>query len=177
VSPGQHTPKLTAQDVRNVPPLEPGTNGRASQDGHGWGGIDGTGGSNDEDCNHWTVTDLLGEKPIFCRVGTCRYWHMDPRQVKRHRDTHFERRYSFLCPNRATCPSRGGSFRRRDGVGVHCKRSPQCGDALRANGGTIWLKGTPATEEDLQPYDPTFHIPYERFDGRTGRGGGKVAKM
>jgi len=131
-SPVQHTLKLTVQDVRHtVPLLEPGTGGRASEDDRGRGGVDETGGNNDEDCNSWTVTDLLGET-AGRSSGT---------------GTLISNAVTVLYVHRATCPSRGGSFRRRDAVGVHCKRSPQCGDALRANGGIIWLKGTPATED------------------------------
>lgn len=176
-SPGLYTPKVTVQDARQVSLSEPGSRGRVFEDGHGWSGVDGTGGSDNKDCDCWAVADLHGEEPIFCRVRTCRYWHTDPRQVRRHRDNHFEHRYGFVCPNQATCPSLGGNFRRRDAVGVHCKRSPLCGDALKANGRRIQHWGTPATEEDLRSYDPNIHIPYKMFDGRTGRGGGKAARI
>ena len=176
-SPGQHPLKVTVQDTRQMSVLEPGASGRVLEAAYFWGGADQTGSSNHKGRNSWSVADLRGEEPFYCRVGDCRYWHTDSRQVKRHRDTHFERRYGFVCPNQATCPSRGGSFRRRDAVGAHCKRSPLCGDALEASNGMIWFWGTPATEGDLWPYDPKFHIPYKRFDGRTRRGGGKVAKI
>jgi len=33
------------------------------------------------------------------------------------------------------------------------------------------------TGKDLRPRDPEFDIAYERFYGRTGRGGGRVAKI
>ena len=177
-SPGQHTPNVTLQDTRQMPHLGSGTTSRVFEDGHCWDGIDETCSSNDENCNPRMVTHLCREvASMFCRYRTCRYWHTDPRQVKRHRDTHFEHRYGFVCPSQATCPSQGGNFRRRDAVGAHCKRFLLCGDALKAGGGLIWLRGVPATEEDLQPYDPKFHIPYERFDGRTGRGSRKVAEV
>jgi len=115
------------------------------------------------------VINLGREMPIFCRIGNCQYWHIDTKQVKRHRNTHFRSRYGFLCPNRTdTCPSVGGDFRRSDGVNEHCKRSPECGAVLEAEGGEIGYWGTPATEEDLVPYDPEFHKPYRGFFGWAG---------
>ena len=118
------------------------------------------------------AVDPGAEKPIFCRVGECLYWHTDMNQVKRHRDSHFQYRYGFLCPNKTdTCPSIGSTFRRRDAVSAHCKRFPVCGNFLEANGGLIQSWGTPATEDDLQPYDPDFHKPYKAFDGQTRKGG------
>jgi len=168
---------VTVQDVRQVPLLEPGSRGQAFEDDHDRGGVDRNSSSNSGDCDCWTVADLRREVPTFCRVGTCRYWHTDFRQVKRHRDTHFEHRFGFLCPNQAACPSQGGDFRRCDGVGAHCKRFPLCGEVLKANGGRIQRWGNPATEEDLWPRNPMFHIPYKKFDGRTGRGGGSGSKI
>jgi len=156
--------------------LEHGSRGQVFEDGHDRSGVDQNSGSDSEDSDFWTVADLRGEVPIFCRVGTCRYWHTDPGQIWRHRDTHFENRYGFLCPNQDTCPSQGSDFRCRDGVVAHCKGSSRCGVTLEADGEVIRCWGTPATEEDLRPNDPMFHIPYKGFDGRTGRGGGSVSK-
>ena len=30
------------------------------------------------------IIDLHSKMPVFCRVGRCRYWHTDRKQVKRH---------------------------------------------------------------------------------------------
>ena len=162
---------MTGQDVRQVSFPEPSASVGIFEHGNGWGG------NNNEYCNPWAVADLHGEEAIFCRVANCRYWHTDPRQVRRHRDTHFGHRFGFVCPNEFTCPSQGGNFRRRDAVNAHCKRSPLCGEALKANQGEILSWGTPTTEEDLRPRDPEFDVPYMRFDGRTGRSGGKTVKF
>jgi len=108
-SPVQSTPKMTVQDVRQMSMLRSLGCCRPP----------------------WR-----GGYVLRCR--NCRYWRTDPRQVKRHRDTHFEHRFSFVCPNEFTCPSRGGSFRRRDAVSVHRKRSLPCGEVLQANQGVIW---------------------------------------
>ena len=121
-----------------------------------------------------TIAELGGEEPVFCKVGDCLYWHTDPKQVKRHRNDHFWYRHSYLCPNQTdTCPHLGSDFRRREAVNAHCKRFSTCGDFLEANGGIIRRWGTPVTEQELRPYDPNFHKPYEIFDGRTGHSGGR----
>jgi len=122
-----------------------------------------------------TVADLGEMAPVFCRVGDCRYWHTDPKTVKRHRDNHFQDGHVYLCPNQTgTCPALGGTFKRRDAVGVHCKRHPVCRKFLEANGGIISRRVVIVTEDELRPHDPNFHKPYEIFDGRTGRGDAKV---
>jgi len=41
---------------------------------------------------------------------------------------------------------------------------------LEDNGGKPPRREILVTEGDLRPEDRRFHIPYERFDGRTGRG-------
>ena len=47
----------------------------------------------------------------FRRIGRYRHWHMDLKQVKRHRDSHFPRRYRWACPNEMdTRPSPGGGL-------------------------------------------------------------------
>ena len=77
------------------------------------------------------VADLRGDVPHFCRMGGFFYWHTEPKQVKRHRDTHVSDRYGWLCPNwTGTCPSLGGNFRRRDAVHAHCRRSLACASVL-----------------------------------------------
>ena len=97
---------------------------------------------NDKNCN-WAIANLHSEVPIFCRVRNHRYWHTDLKQVKWYQDTHFEHHCSFLYPNQAYYPSRGDS-RHCDAISMHCKRSPLCNDALKANSRTNWLS------EDLQ---------------------------
>ena len=124
------------------------------------------------------VADLDKKAPIFCRVGDCRYWHTDPKRVERHRDNHFQDRHVYLCPNQTgTCPALGGTFKRRDAVGVHCKRNPVCRKFLEANEGIISRRRVSVTEEELRPHDPDFHKPYETFDGRTGRSDAKVSRQ
>lgn len=130
---------------------------------------DGDDDNDDDESNPGTVVDLRGEVPHFCRVGDCRHWHTELKQIKRHRDAHFEDRYGWMCPNQTTCPSGGGNFRRKDAVNVHCRKHRGCSEALRANGGRIDRWGIPANEGDLVPYDPTFHIPYRGSDLRTRR--------
>jgi len=66
-----------------------------------------------------TAADPDKEAPIFCWVGECLYWHTDLKQVNRHRDS------------------------------AHCKQSPACGDFLEVNGGIIWPRRTPVTEQKL----------------------------
>ena len=161
------------QGVRPETVPEPSTSGCTFGDGCGAIG-DETGESNGKDSDSWTIADLRWEKPIFCRVANCPYWHTELKQVKRHRDGHFWGRCGFFCPNRAdTCPRLGKSFKRRDAVNVHCRKSPVCADVLEANNGGIHRWGTPVTEGDLRPYNPKFHVPYKIFDGRTGRSCGK----
>lgn len=166
-SPGQHTPK--------VPLLDPDTGSQVFEDDHGRGDIVEPGGSSGKGCNSRTIIDFRGEEPIFCWVRACRYWHTDPRQVMASKHP-LRTSLRFCMSEPSHLPQPGGDFRRPDAVGVHCKKYLPCGDALKANGGRIHHWGTLATEGDLQPYDPNFHIPYERFDGRTGRSGGKVAR-
>jgi len=118
----------------------------------------------------WFADDV----PKFCRVGGCRYWHTEPKQIWRHRDGHFSDRHGYLCPNRTgTCRNPGWDFRRSDAVIVHCRGSLECTRALEDNRGKIPCWGTPASEEDLRPEDRRFHIPYEAFDGRTRRSRGR----
>lgn len=131
------------------------------------GGIGGTGSDGGNETDPGAIANLYGDVPGFCRVKRCPYWHTDPKQLKRHRDNHFLDRHGYRCPNQTnTCPSPGWNYRRRDAVNVHCKRFEACGRALEANQGKIMYWGTPATERDLIPEDPSFHIPYKRFDGR-----------
>ena len=126
--------------------------------------------SEDYGSNSGAVLDLGNKTPIFCRVGSCLYWHTDLKQVRRHRDGHFGDRYGYLCPNDAeTCRKKGESFRRRDGVIAHCRTSPACAAALAFKGKKILHWGSPATDEDLVPYDPEFHKPDLNFYGGTGR--------
>ena len=144
--------------------LGPSTSSPVFEDSYDQWGSNGNG----DDCG--TIADLDGEEPAFCMVGDCRYWHMDPKQIRRHRDSHFSDRFGYLCPNQeGTCPSLGLHFRRRDSVNAHCKRYKACGDALKTNDRIIQCWGTPAAETDLRSYDPNFDIPYKKFDGRNGR--------
>ena len=123
--------------------------------------------ANDNISKLWTVVNLRGEVAHFCRVGPCIYWHTDLKQIKRHRDTHFEARYGWLCPNQTiACPWFGKNFRRRDQVHSHCKRFSQCRETLIRNGGKVECRGSPADDRDLVPYDPKYHVPYWGSDGR-----------
>ena len=116
------------------------------------------------------TADLQSDVPVFCQVGRCRYWHTDRKQVKRHRDLHFSGRFWWLCPNETgTCPSPMWHFRRKDSVIKHCRKHPRCGVELEAKERNVRRQGEWASENDLAPYDPTFHIPYRNFDGRTRR--------
>ena len=105
-----------------------------------------------------TVAGLRVDATNFCRVGDCKYSHKVPRQVRRHRETHFPLRHGWFCPNRTvTCPSLGKDFRRRDAVKVHCDKYPACRKAFQAKNGEIQDWGDPVSEEDLVPYNPEFH--------------------
>ena len=113
-------PEATVQDARPVSDLEPSTNSQVFSGCYDWSGInDGTAGGNDEDYNSWTVTDLCGEEPFFCRAGNCHCRRMALRQVKRHWDVHLGDHYGFTYPNQATCPSRRAGFMRT-------AKGPQC---------------------------------------------------
>ena len=162
---GQLT-ETAVQDVLELIP-GPGTSSPVFEDSYGQCG------GNDND-DFGMIADLYGEEPVFCMVGDCRYWHTDPKQVRRHRDSHFLDRFGYLCPNQEnTCPSLGLHFRRRDSVQAHCRRYKACGDILKGNSQIIPCQGTPAAEADLRPYNPNFHIPYKRSDGRSRRSGRK----
>ncbi|KAF9643649.1 hypothetical protein BDM02DRAFT_1374627 [Thelephora ganbajun] len=132
------------------------------------------GGDEERSTKYETVASFGNKVPLFCRVGECLYWHTDPKQVRRHRNSHIEDHFGFLCPNQTiTCPRLGRDFRRKDGVNVHCWKYPTCGEALRANKGKIRRWGTLPGKQELRPYDPAFHKPYRNFDGRTGHRTGR----
>jgi hypothetical protein len=125
---------------------------------------------------HASGSDFPGElvdlrrdqKPFFCRVGQCLYWHTDAKQVRRHRGDHFSSRGGWSCPNRSeTCDKwlGGYSFKRKDSVQAHCRRSTACGVALQATNGVVPRWGVPVTGQDLVRYDPTVHKPYQRTCG------------
>lgn len=168
-SPDQPAPEVTVQDVRleRVPELS--TSSPASEDSDDHRGSN----DDDDDDDPGTVADPDGDKPLYCMVGDCRYWHTDPKQIGRHRDSHFLDR-GYLCPNQTdTCPSRGRLFIRSDTVNVHCKTYIMCGNSLEAKNRVIQRWGSPVAGNDLREYDPNFHIPYKNFDGRNGRSGRK----
>ena len=48
---------------------------------------------------------------------------------------------------------------RRDEVNRHCHLFAQCAEFLEYNGRKIECEGDPASEADLEPYDPKFHTP------------------
>ena len=116
-------PEPTVQDLR--PESVPGPSGSGEPPENGNGSSEDEGeeyGDYDDDLG--TIVDLRGQVACFCRVGNCLYWHTDPKQVRRHWNTHFRDRFSYHCPNRTgTYPSELHKFSRRDGVNGHCKGS------------------------------------------------------
>ena len=112
--------------------------------------------------------ELAGQKPLFCLFEGCLYWHINSKQVRRHRQTHFSERSGFWCPNQSgSCSQQlGYSFGREDAVKEHCKRFPACMASLQANNNVVVRWGVPGTAQDLVPYDPLFHKPYRSEWGR-----------
>jgi len=168
-SPNQPAPEVAVQDLRLERAPEINTSSPASEDS------DDHYTSNDNDDGLGAIADLCRDKHLFCMVEECRYWHTNSKQIKRHRDRHFyDRGFGYLCPNQTdTCPRPGHRFSRSDAVNVHCKKFKKCGEILKAKNRVVQHLGTPAMTKDLRPYDPNFHIPYKKYDGRNQRSGRK----
>jgi len=75
-----YQPSLDPVDQDTRP--EPSTSGRTLEEDY-----DSDDSNNIDDLG--AVADLHGEVPIFCRVGTCLYWHTQLGQVKRYQGNHF----------------------------------------------------------------------------------------